>query len=367
MIVYSRKIIEFIDGIKRIIKNVLSQEVGLQVGRDRFYDRRGRASYPIRIVVFNHKKMLGYFDPSFFELGFHESLMLAGQGQLGQVVRHELAHYLTFIDYPKAAYPHGDEFRDFCRRMGWGEEVSRATLCLEEGQDLYGNKQSDILRKVEKLMALSTSLNRNEAELAMIKSRQLLLKHNIESKYLSRELEGDRFILKRILKQKREDAKMRAIGRILETFFVTAVYHRSSEFIHLEILGDEVNVEIAEYVAGVLQAELEVLWDQARQEGGLKGMVARNSFFSGLAKGYCNKVQALKRDCDCDETNALMVIEKKLSEAKAMAYQRLSTSRSCGGHCQESSALGERMGRQLNINPALNKPAGRSQLLIDYS
>ena len=215
-------------------------------------------------------------------------------------------------------------------------------------------------------MALATSSNENEAEQAMIKSQQLLLKHNIESKYIEGE-EEEKIFLKRMMKQKKENAKMRSIAKILETFFVNIVYHRGGDFTYLEILGNAVNIEIAEYVAAFLDCELDKLWKHAQQHANLKGKIAKNSFFLGLAKGYCNKIQALKREYNSDVTNGLMVIEKKLMDARAMVYQRLTSNKSSASYCRESSALGEQMGRQLNIRPALNRPSNSSELLITFS
>ncbi|MBY0529022.1 MAG: DUF2786 domain-containing protein [Rhabdochlamydiaceae bacterium] len=363
MLVYSLKIVRFIAEIKHCIKEVLSREIGLKVGKGRFYDFKQRASYPIRIVIFNNAKMLGYFDPNFYELGFHECLMQCSKGQLGQVIRHELAHYMTFIQHGDRAQPHGSEFKSFCQEMGWGQEISRATACLEGGLEACTQEESSVLRKVQKLMALSTSNNKNEAEAAMIKSQQLLLKHNLESPDFD---SGDeeKMFLKRIMQQKKISAKMRCIAQILETFFVTIVYSRSRDFICLEILGNAVNVEIAEYVANVLDADLEELWKWAQQNSSLKGTLAKNSFFLGLAKGYCNKIQALKREHHKEITKALMVIEKKLLDAKKMAYPHLCSTKSQGGYCKESSALGERMGKELTINPALKNAAKNLMKLL---
>ena len=60
-------------------------------------------------------------------------------------------------------------------------------------------------------------------------------------------------VLKRIMKQKRIDSKMRAIANILQTFFVHVVFRRAEEVTCLEVLGSAVNVEIAEYVASFLK------------------------------------------------------------------------------------------------------------------
>ena len=81
--------------------------------------------------------------------------------------------------------------------------------------------------------------------------------------------------------------------------------------------------------------------ESSARHANLKGTVAKNSFFLGMAKGYCNKIQALKREYNSEVTNALMVIEKKLIDAKAMVYPRLSSTKSSGNYCQQSSALGE--------------------------
>ena len=366
MIVYSKKIIQFIHEIKHAIKNVLSKEICLRVAGDRFYDQQQRASYPIKIVIFNNRSLLGYFDQSFYELGFHERLMHLNREHLHHVIRHELAHYMTYINHGELVQSHGVEFRNFCKLMGWGKEVYEATSCLESEGNASDVEESSVLRKVQKLMALATSSNKHEAEQAMIKSQQLLLKHNIESKYIDSEDE-EKIFLKRIMKQKKESAKMRSIAKILETFFVSTVFCRTEGSIYLEILGTAVNIEIAEYVATVLHSELDRLWDQARQYANLKGTIAKNSFFLGLAKGYCNKIQALKREYNSEAANALMVIEKKLIDAREMVYRRLSSTRSSGNYCQRSSALGEQMGRQLNINPAINRSSSNSGKPIGYS
>lgn len=365
-LIYSKKLMRFIHEIKSTVKNIITHEIGLKVVGERFYNRFRQCSYPIQVVIYNDRSLLGYFDSNFFEMGFHERLMHSSREQLHQVIRHELAHYITFIEHGETSPSHGVAFRTFCQRMGWGEEIYRATLCLEGAENATNREESSIFRKVQKLMALTTSSNKNEAEQAMIKSQQLLLRHNLESNYIEGE-DGERMFLKRILKQKKINAKMRAIANILETFFVSTVYNRTGEFTYLEILGSAVNIEIAEYVATVLQSELETLWDQAQRQANLKGAVAKNSFFVGLARGYCNKIQALKRDYTRDVTQGLIVIEKKLVEAKAMAYQRLTPGRSSGSYCHESSALGEQMGRQLNINPALNRSSKNSDALIGYS
>lgn len=367
MHLYSQKIICFIAEIKTIIKNILSKEVLLRVSRGRFYDRQGAFSYPIKVVIYDHKNMLGYFDPEFYELGFHERLMYVNRQQLSNIIRHELAHYITFINYRYIHKPHSAEFKATCERFGWGEDVYRASISLEECKDSSEVCDSDVFRKVKKLMALATSSNQNEAEQAMIKSQQLLLKHNMDAQYVTGEDE-DKMFLKRILRGKKRSAKVDSIANILETFFVDTVYASSHEFVYLEIVGTAVNIEIAEYVANFLEDEMEKLWDQVKATTRLKGITARNSFFYGLAKGYCDKIEALRRNYTTEVTKALTVIEKKLVDARSMIYQdRLKQGKSRSGYCSASSILGQQMGRELNIRTAINSSSGHSNALISFA
>ena len=289
MFVYSKKIAQFIHTIKNVIKDILLHEVRLHVTGNWFMDRFGETYYPIAVGIYNDRNMLGYFDPGLYELGFHERLMYASEKQLHDIVRHELAHYLLFIGGGQVT-AHGIEFRAFCQSLGWGPEVYSATIQLDDVQKTEEIRESDILRKVQKLMALSSSSNKHESELAMIKAQQLLLKHNIESKYRDVD-DGEKVYLKRIMKQPQRTEKMCAIARILNTFFVSPVFGRKDRCTYLEILGSKVNLEIAEYVADVLHDKLEDLWNQTKREYDLKGLVAKNSFFRGIASGYVSKIK----------------------------------------------------------------------------
>ncbi len=352
MFVYSKKIIRFTHKIQEIVGRVISKEIGLKIHGNRFYDRKGRCSYPIRVMIYNQKRELGYFDPSFYELGFHECLIHASEEKLTQLIRHELAHYMTFINHGEHVASHGIEFQKFCLQMGWKEAVSRATFCLEIEDHPLDLAESQIFRKIKKLMALASSSSPYEAEQAMLKAQDLMFKHNIESNALDG-LDEEKFVLKRVIKQKKEDAKMSAISRILTTFFVMPVVHRGTDATYLEILGTSDNVEIAEYVAGFLLSELDKLWKQAQKQSGLKGAVAKNSFFRGISLGYCEKVESLKKSYYPEMNRSLLCIEKKLIEAKEMAYPRLITSTSRRRHCSKSASLGESLGRNMNIRSAI--------------
>jgi hypothetical protein len=364
MIIYSKKIFNFICDIESTVKEILSKEVRLKVVGNRFYDRRELNSYPIKIVIFNHKQLLGYFDGEFYELGFHEVLMLKTKEELKKVIKHELAHYITHINHEYPVEPHGIEFKSFCERMGWGEEIYRANVCLDQLESLEELEESPILRKVQKLMALSSSSNKNEAELAMIKSQQLLLKHNLDSTYLEDD-KKERMVLKRVLKEKRISPKLTAIASILQTFFLSVIFSKQKEGSYIEILGHEVNVEIGEYVANFLYKEFDLLWQQTQKSSPhLKGLVAKNSFFTGIARGYTNKIEALKKEHGKETEKALIVLKKQLTDFQSIIYPHLSSKRSRRYHCKESSLMGEERGRGLNIHAGIKNTSKEEKPLL---
>lgn len=362
MFIYSKKIAQFIQDIKSIIKVVLSQEVCLKVSGNWFMDRSRKHYYPISVRIYNDRNMLGYFDPNVHELGFHERLMYVSKQQLKDIIRHEIAHYLLFIDSGDQTSAHGVEFRIFCQNLGWGEEVYSATLQLEDVQKVEEKEPSDVLRKVKKLMALSNSSNQHESELAMIKSQQLLLKYNIDSTYVGIDDE-EKVYLKRILRQPQRTEKMCTIATILNTFLVSAVFSRKEDGTYLEILGSKINVEIAEYVAAVLQDKLDVLWEQTKREHAFKGVVAKNSFFRGIASGYISKINALKNSYSSEVAASLILIQGKLKEAQEMAYGRLTSTTRSSQFCPESSELGKQAGRALKISPGIGESAMYPKLL----
>jgi hypothetical protein len=84
-------------------------------------------------------------------------------------------------------------------------------------------------------------------------------------------------------------------------------------------------------------------------------MIAKNSFYEGVARGYCMKIHSLKKEYTPETSQSLMVIENKLMNAKAMVYPRLYTTRSQRHRCGFSSALGEKVGKHLSINPAVHQ------------
>jgi hypothetical protein len=279
------------------------------------------------------------------QIGLNRKLIyLAKDSVVRDILKHELAHYLTHILY-KDVKPHGPEFHAVCERFGFPKEVAEATLNIDEGNlskegDIHSER---VLEKVKKLLSLASSSNAHEAELATIKANDLLLRHNLD--YVKHSDEP--IYLDRLLMRKRKDTKLSAIYSILKHFIVKPVISQGKEACCLEVSGTLTNVKLAGYVANFLDKELDHLWEEVRAEHNLKGIQAKNSFYLGVSEGFDQKMQLQKKNYSEEDRKALVVVEKKLDFDTQMIYKRLSSSRS--GHQTDSEARGVGHSKGMNL------------------
>jgi hypothetical protein len=351
MLIYSFEIFKFIEKIIRFTKEILTKEMRVKVVGSRFLNEEKTHSFPISITIFTSSCKLAYFDPTFLELGFNERLLLSLDDILKDIIRHELAHYFTFIKCGLTATAHGDEFLSTCKKYHFSEQVSRATLC-EKKLDGAENKESEISRKIKKLLALGSSSNTFEAEAAMIKAQTLLTHHHLVNVEINSEA---KIYLKKILLQKRQSPKLRAIAKIVETFFVNTIFKSGSGVLALEIIGSKENVEIGEYVAIFLNSELEHLWNNTKKQNHcLSGLRDKNSFFLGVAKGYCKKVGAFKKSLNPSTSHGLITLERSLVNFTRQIYPKLHMLKTEHKFSKQATFLGESAGQNLVIKPAIS-------------
>jgi hypothetical protein len=329
-ILYSNVIFAFLKKAKFLARKILSEEMKLRVGRTRFFIKN--TSYPLHFVTFEHPSKLGYFQSDLMEIGINKVFLFESEEKLLDLIRHELAHYLTFIEHGSYVPHHGKAFHAICKRYGWNTEISRAVIQIEK---ITQNEK--LLDKIRKLLSLAKSHHQSEAEAATLKAQELLIKYNLDLRE-----SGDTMHLLRILPQKRSSAKLHAISSILKTFLVHPVFNHGKGCVYLELLGEKVNVEIAEYVAHFLDQKFELLWKQAKKEQPkLKGLASKNSFFRGLSEGYLSKTQP--------QTKALVKIEKQLIEIAHRVYPHLCHAKSFSKHHKIAAIMGQKKGKKLFI------------------
>lgn len=347
MFIYDSTTITFIQKSEIMLREILN-DIGINVKRNRF--EINRYLYPITVVVFDGQEW-GNFNSTFLQIGLNRKLIyLAKDAVVRDILKHELAHYLTHIYYGKTG-PHGNEFHDICKKFGFPKEVAKATLDLEAGNlSKEGDLQSErILEKVKKLLSLAQSSNSHEAELATIKANDLLLRHNLD--YQSEKEEP--IYMDRLLMRKRKDTKLSAIYSILKHFIVRPVISQGVNGCCLEVSGSLTNVKLAGYVVNFLDRELDHLWNESSQEHQLKGLKAKNSFFLGVSLGFDQKMKAAKMKYSNSDLNALAVVEKKLELDTSIIYRRLGQSRSSHQSDNDAHQVGQAKGKNLSIRNAV--------------
>ena len=356
MFLHSKTISAFISRVRTSAREIVNNEMNLKMERSRIFYKG--ILYPLNIVVFEDNTRLGYFDSRSYELGLSKKLMyLAKKNVLENVLRHELAHFMCYLLYGPQVL-HGEEFHLVCKNFGWGKEVyaAYANLELENNQVANGSdeKTEKLLARLKKLLALASSDNTHERELATLKANQLLLEHNLDLSKSAIHEDDEIVYVKRVLEATRKSAKHIAIYEILKTFFVSPVFNHGRGVFYLEVIGDKTSVDLADYVAHFLDHELEVIWKQAQKENpNLKGKSRKNSFFSGVARGYIEKIE--KQKSSLATINDLVIIEKNIQKNLEMVYPRIGhTSLSSGKHDSAAHNAGKIKGSNLSIKPALN-------------
>jgi hypothetical protein len=345
MFIYDKTTLAFIQKTEIFLREILTK-AGIHVRKNRFEFQK--YLYPIQVVVFEGKEW-GHFNSSFLQIGLNRKLIhLAKDSVVRDILKHELAHYLTSILY-KDAPAHGKEFHEVCEKFGFPKHIAAATLDLQEGNlSKEGDLESErVLEKVKKLLSLAQSSNAHEAELATIKANNLLLRHHLD--YMNQREE--RIYMDRFLMRKRKDSKICAIYSILKHFIVKAVISQGKNSCCLEVSGLQTNVKLAGYVSSFLDHELDYLWEEAKKNHHLQGLRAKNSFFLGIAAGYDEKMKKSKMNfCEADR-RALVVAEKKLEFDTRMIYRRLGHSRS--GH--ETDVMANNLGHKKGLNLSIKK------------
>ena len=114
MILFSQTTISFLNRVKSYSKEILEDEMGLTFKRKRFLYQG--FYIPIEFVVFEHTNLLGSFDYHSYRIGLNKSLMLSAKSKvIKNIIRHEIAHLITYIDHGPLVDPHGLEFKNVCK------------------------------------------------------------------------------------------------------------------------------------------------------------------------------------------------------------------------------------------------------------
>lgn len=206
------------------------------------------------------------------------------------VLAHEMAHqYVDEYLQVRDETAHGETFQKVCAAVGIDARAAGAPTPAE------GAESARILDRIRKLLALAGSANQHEAEAAMRRAHELMLRHNVEAAgahhhagYDVRHV-GD--------PRKRLDQVQHAIAGLLGEFFFVKVIQipvylpalgkRGSVF---ELVGTVPNLEMAVHVYEFLRGTADRLWLANWTDARIKGGRDRLSYQVGVIGGFREKL-----------------------------------------------------------------------------
>lgn len=360
MMIFDQTSLAFIQKCEEMARAIFTQ-LGFKVHRSRF--EFNKYLYPIHIVVFEGNE-LGFFDSKFYQIGLNKKLIYTAKDSVTRdILKHEIAHYLTFLHYPNFQTSHGSEFKEICQRFGFDSQIQKATIDLVSANEAKeGDLESErVLDKVQKLLKLAESSNAHEAELATLKANELLIKHSLSHVDTQKE---ETIYLDRPLVYPRSNSKLVAIYEILTHFLVRPVISHGHKQCSLEICGPKTNVILARYVAEFLDRQLEYLWLETKKEAGLQGQRAKNSFMLGVASGFHEKMRKSEETLEPTNKKSLTIVKKQLEVNLNIVYKRLGSTRSTHQMDHQARNAGIEKGKKLSINKGVE--GGSSNLSLSW-
>ena len=286
------------------------------------------------------------------ELGTWEDIRL--------VLKHEMAHQIVSEIFDiRNAKSHGLAFRRACKIL----EIpySRCYTPSALRSELNPGRNA----KVHKLLALSNSSNKFEAERALQKAHELILKYNIEMQNKESYSRYGVRILGPVYK--RTPSFVWRIVSILEKFYFVQYIRRpvrrssctdqKSLGNIFEIYGTIQNLDLAEYAYYFLLNQGAIEWEAYRKLNDLQNNKFKISFLSGLYQGFQQKLE--QHTLNLQDNRALVWTgDKNLNRFFRQRNPYIRRLRSTSEIDIASHSAGERFGKHFTIVPGLqNHPS----------
>jgi hypothetical protein len=207
-----------------------------------------------------------------------------------EVLKHECAHqYVSEVLGVDDESAHGETFRKVCADRG----IDAAAAGVADGAAQPRDADVErVLRRVEKLLALAQSDNKNEAEAAADAAQRLMLEHNLAAQHRPR-----RYIVRALgTPVTRMHAHEKLLGALLSNhYFVDVILVRA--WCHdaarlgsvVEISGTPENVEMASWIYAFLLGAADRCFADAVRHRGLAPK-ERLPFFAGFMVGVGEKL-----------------------------------------------------------------------------
>lgn len=322
------------------------------------------------------KRCLGYWSREKREISLSADLVLNHPWDaVRDVLLHEMAHQLSTEVLGGADEPdHGPVFQKACHLLRANPKASGNYKTLHERiHDASVSAEDKILVRIKKLMALSESQNRNEAESAMAKARQLIRKYNINDMAANRDREYQSIFLgSPRLRHFREDYFLANL--FIDYYFVDGVWvsayvlDKARMGRVLEISGTVKNLEIAEYVYEYIENYINAQWN-GYNKGSAFTRYHKTDFAIGIITGFRQKLDDQDRSKkDHGKREIIAVNDPNLKQFIKYKYPRLrTTSKQATHRSRQLIDDGMTIGRNLIISKGIREASNGLQGLLKDS
>jgi hypothetical protein len=315
------------------------------------------------------QRRLGVWDPAREEIRVSRRFALERSwDEVRELLRHEMAHQLADQGLGGGAETsHGPAFREACRLLGAHPGASGEFVPL--GARLDGDAdpgRARVLARVHKLLALASSRNRHEAELALLRAREFARRHHVDDgqgggDFLSA------FAGRPALRHGREEYQLAAlVTRSWEVYGIWIpawVVERERMGTVLELSGTAAQVKLAGYVHEFVRRHIATEWERYNR-GRRLGARRRTDFGCGVIEGFRG---TLERGAKVPEAGAAVVRTGRdplFAGYLATRYPRRTTIRRGGGKVDPGVPRdGGRAGERLVVNKGVEGPAPPKRLL----
>lgn len=269
---------------------------------------------------------------------------------LVDTLRHEMAHQVVseLFALPGEA-KHGEAFARACALLNTSPAATARPEELEQAAE-----EPRIVATIRKLLALSGSDNRHEAEVALARAQQLALKYNVT---LGEE-GTPRTYAHRLLDQprKRWPRTTWPVLTICEQLHDVRYVSWSVDSGHkvVELTGTPENLDLAEYTYHYLVNTGEGLWRAYRREHGLTNNRAKLSFLMPLYSAFADKLLRQRTALIRTESALVHCRDPQVEVAYRTRHRRVTRrAQAPRQHFAEAGVAGAKAGAGLTINPGI--------------
>lgn len=310
-------------------------------------------------LLFNGSSKFGYWAPDTRVIGISKDHILEHPWtRVMETLKHEMAHqFASEVLHVENEKPHGDAFSYACNKLRVPTNAGESWY-FDESKDSKDTR-NPVLSKVSKLLSLAQSPNENEAQSAMNKARELLLRHQISLNELNNQENSYQFLEIGPAKLKFSKWEKKLISILQEFFFVKIIWIPSLVKSKLKMgsvplaHGSIPNLAMADYVYRYFCSLLPKLWNDFKRSSKTNSNKPRLDYFFGVLYGFAEKLR--DQNNHLATTKSLIWLgDPQLDKFYDHLHPHIQSRRSPQTYVGQSFHDGKQKGHSVTLNKPIN-------------